>query len=117
MVGIVPRHAVSGLVCGGIIGTFMLWADKTRLAPIHLLAYLKPFFEISVINIFFLGALFYCLAALSRRIVVVYLQGVSLLALYLILALSVVTTNKLDRFWPSVLTSPCGPASGSRLWC
>jgi ABC-2 type transport system permease protein len=99
---VVTLFVFSGLVWGGIIGTFMPWADKTRLAPVHLLAYLKPFFQISVINIFFLGALFYCVAALSRRIVVVYLQGVSVLALYLILALSVVTTNKLDRFWPSV---------------
>ena len=99
---VVTLFVFSGLVWGGIIGTFMPWADKTRLAPVHLLDYLKPFFQISVINIFFLGALFYCVAALSRRIVVVYLQGVSVLALYLILALSVVTTNKLDRFWPSV---------------
>ena len=99
---VVTLFVFSGLVWGGIIGTFTPWADKTRLAPVHLLDYLKPFFQISVINIFFLGALFYCVAALSRRIVVVYLQGVSVLALYLILALSVVTTNKLDRFWPSV---------------
>ncbi|HJY92620.1 MAG TPA: hypothetical protein VJ255_20205, partial [Candidatus Acidoferrum sp.] len=99
---VVTLFVFSGLVLGGIIGTFTPWADKTRLAPVHLLDYLKPFFQISVINIFFLGALFYCVAALSRRIVVVYLQGVSVLALYLILALSVVTTNKLDRFWPSV---------------
>ena len=81
----------------------MPWADKTRLAPIHLMAYLKPFFDVSVINIFFLGALFYCVAALSRRIVVVYLQGVSILALYLILAISVIATNKLDRLWASVV--------------
>ena len=99
---VVTLFVFSGLVWGGIIGTFMPWADKTRLAPVHLLDYMKPFFQISVINIFFLGALFYCVAALSRRITVVYLQGVSVLALYLILALSVVTTNKLDRFWPSV---------------
>ncbi len=93
----------SGLVWGGIIGTFMPWADKTRVAPIHFGAYLQPFFSISVVNIFFLGALFFCVAALSRRIVIVYLQGVSLLALYLILAISVVATNKLDRFWPSII--------------
>jgi ABC-2 type transport system permease protein len=100
---VVTVFVFSGLVWGGIVGTFMPWADKTRLAPVHLLAYLKPFFSISVINIFFLGALFYCVAALSRRIVVVYLQGVSVLALYLILAISVIATNKLDRFWPSVV--------------
>ena len=93
----------SGLVWGGILGTFMPWADKTRLVRVHLTAYLTPFLEISVINIFFLGALFFCVAALSRRIVVVYLQGVSILALYLILAISVIATNKLDRFWPSIV--------------
>ena len=100
---VVTLFVFSGLVWGGMVGTFMPWADKTRLAPVHLIAYLKPFFEISVINIFFLGALFFCVAALSRRIVVVYLQGVSVLALYLILAISVIATNKVDRFWPSVV--------------
>jgi ABC-2 type transport system permease protein len=93
----------SGLVWGGIIGTFMPWADKTRLAPIHLGTYLQPFFSITVVDIFFLGALFFCVAALTRRIVIVYLQGVALLALYLILAISVVATNKLERFWPSII--------------
>src|SRR5450432_2176595 len=61
---VVTIFVFSGLLWGGIIGTFMPWADKTRIAPVHLLAYLKPFFSISLINIFFLGALFYCVAAL-----------------------------------------------------
>jgi ABC-2 type transport system permease protein len=100
---VVTLLVFSGLIVGGIAGTFMPWADKTRLAPVHLAAYLIPFFDISVVNIFFLGSLFFCVAALSRRIVVVYLQGVSVLALYLILAISVIATNKLDRFWPSVV--------------
>jgi ABC-2 type transport system permease protein len=99
---VVTVFVFSGLVFGGIIGTFMPWADKTRLAPINLWSYLQPFFSVTVINIFFLGALFFCVAALSRQIVVVYLQGVAVLALYLILAISFVTTNKLERFWPSV---------------
>lgn len=99
----VTLFVFTGLLFGGTIGTFMPWADRTRLAPVHLMDYLRPFFSISVINIFFLGALFFCVAALSRRIVVVYLQGVSVLALYLILAISVVATNKLDRFWASVV--------------
>lgn len=100
---VVTLFVFSGMVLGGIIGTFMPWADKTRLAPIHLMSYLKVFFDISVINIFFLGALFFCVAALSRRLIVVYLQGVTVLAIYLILAISVIATNKLDRFWPSVV--------------
>ena len=93
----------SGMILGGVIGTLMPWADRSRLAPTHLATYLWPFFSLTVINIFFLGALFFGVAALSRRIIVVYLQGVSVLALYLILAISVIATNKLDRFWPSAV--------------
>jgi ABC-2 type transport system permease protein len=100
---VVTLFVFSGLVLGGIIGTVMPWADKTRLAPVHLMAYLKPFFDITAVNIFFLGALFFCVAALSRRIMIVYLQGVTLLAIYLVLAISVISTNRLERFWPSVV--------------
>ena len=100
---VVTLFVFSGLVWGGIVGTFMPWSDNTRLAPIHLYAYLQPFFSVTVVNILFMGALFFCVAALSRRIVVVYLQGVALMALYFILAISVIATNKLDRFWPSVV--------------
>ncbi|HTZ46284.1 MAG TPA: M1 family aminopeptidase [Verrucomicrobiae bacterium] len=99
---VVTVFIFSGLVFGGMLGGFMPWADKTRIAPIHLAWFLKPFLDITVANIFFVGALLFCVAALSRRIIVVYLQGVTLFALYLILFISVVTTNKLDRFWASV---------------
>ena len=115
---VVTLFVFSGLVLGGIVGTFMPWADKTRLAPVHLGEYLGPFLQVPVINIFFLGALFFCVAALSRRIIVVYLQGVAVLALYLILFVSVVTTNKLDRFWPS-MCDPLGLILGvslTRYW-
>ncbi len=104
---VVTLIVFSGLVLGGMIGPVMPWADKSRLAPVHLMNYLQPFFDVTVIEVFFLGALFYCVAALSRRIIVVYLQGVTLLAIYLILAISVLQTNKLDRLWASV-TDPLG---------
>lgn len=115
---VVTLFVFSGIVFGGIIGTVMPWADKTRLAPVHLTNYLRPYFDISVIEIFFLGALFFCVAALSRRLIVVYLQGVTILAIYLVLAISVIATNKLDRFWPSVV-DPLGlvfMASIMRYW-
>ena len=93
----------SGLVFGGLAGCFMPWADKTRLGPIHLWYYLQPFFSFTVVQIFFLGSLFFCVAALTRRLVVVYLQGVVLFAIYLILLVSVITSNQLDRKWPSIV--------------
>jgi ABC-2 type transport system permease protein len=97
----------SGLVFGALLGGAMPWADKARIAPIHFWTYLQPFLSISVVQIFFLGSLFFCVAALTRRIVVVYLQGVILFAIYLILLVSVVTSNKLDRTWPSI-SDPLG---------
>lgn len=96
-----------GLIFGGMVGTLMPWADRTRLAPIHLWWYVQPFLSVTLVQIFVLGALFFCVAALTRRLVVVYLQGVGLFALYLILLLSVITTNRLDRFLPS-LFDPLG---------
>jgi ABC-2 type transport system permease protein len=92
----------SGLIFGAMAGSFMPWADRTRLAPIHLWWYLQPFLSVVLVQVFFLGALFFCVAALTRRIVVVYLQGVALFGLYLILVVSVLTANQLIRFWPSV---------------
>ena len=97
----------SGLIFGALAGGAMPWADKARIAPIHLWTYLQPFLSITVVQIFFLGSLFFCVAALTRRIVVVYLQGVILFAIYLILLVSVVTSNKLDRTWPSI-SDPLG---------
>jgi ABC-type transport system involved in multi-copper enzyme maturation permease subunit len=99
---VVTIFVFSGLIAGGMIGTFMPWAEKERLAPIHLWTYLQPFLSITVVQIFFLGSLFFCVAALSRRIIVVYLQGVALFAVYLILFVSVTATNKLDRTWSSI---------------
>ena len=99
---VVTIFVFSGLIAGGMLGTFMPWAEKERLAPIHLWTYLQPFLSITVVQIFFLGSLFFCVAALSRRIIVVYLQGVALFAVYLILFVSVTATNKLDRTWSSI---------------
>lgn len=99
---VVTVFIFSGLIFGGMLGGFMPWADKTRIARIHLGWFLTPFVDVTVVNIFFVGALLFCVAALSRRIIVVYLQGVTLFALYLILFISVVTTNKLDRLWASI---------------
>ncbi len=93
----------SGLILGAMFGTLMPWADKSRLAPLNLWFHLQPFLSITLIQILFLGSLFFMVAALTRRLVIVYLQGVILFAIYLIGAVYVATSGNLDRFWPSVL--------------
>src|SRR5271154_1371461 len=68
--------AFSGMVIGEALGTLAPWADHTRIAPGHLGWYLHPFLAITVVQIFFLGSLFFAVAALTRKLFVMYLQGV-----------------------------------------
>src|SRR5579863_2779328 len=60
--------AFSGMIFGTFLGTFAPWADHTRIGPNHLWAYLQPFLSILVVQIFFIGSLFFTVGALSRKI-------------------------------------------------
>jgi len=93
----------SGLLFGTFLGTFAPWADHTRIGPNHLGWYLQPFLSIVVIQVFFLGSLFFAVAALTRQIVVVYLQGVALFMLYLIMLAIFSATRSTEHFWSGVL--------------
>jgi ABC-2 type transport system permease protein len=95
--------AFSGIVFGIALGSLMPWADKLRIAPNDFGMYLRTYASVGIVQIFFLGSLFFCVAALTRNIVVVYLQGVALFAFYLIELVVIVTTNKLERAWASVV--------------
>ena len=92
----------TGLLLGEIVGCFAPWADHTRIGPIHLAMFAKLYFSIIAVQVFFLGSLFFSVAALTRKVVTVYLQGVVLFVIYLILFVSVIQARTLDRFWPSV---------------
>ena len=94
--------AFSGIIVGFALGPLMPWADKLRLAPADFGMYFRIFASIGIVQIFVLGSLFFCVAALTRNIVVVYLQGVALFAFYLIELVAVVTSNKLERAWASI---------------
>src|ERR1700728_773239 len=95
--------AFSGLMVGTFLGTFAPWADHTRIAPNHLWWYLQPFLSIVVIQIFYIGSLFFAVAALSRKIFVVYLQGVALFMLYIIGLTAISATRSLEHFWSGIL--------------
>jgi ABC-2 type transport system permease protein len=95
--------AFSGLLFGEFFGTLAPWADHARLAPFHLSWYLQPFFTIVVWQIFFLGSLFFLVAALSRKIFIVYLQGAAIFMLYIIGANAFGATRSLEHFWSGIL--------------
>jgi ABC-2 type transport system permease protein len=94
--------AFSGTLFGTYLGTFAPWADHARIGPNTLSAYLQPFFSILVVQIFFLGSMFFMVSALSRKIFVVYLQGVALFMIYLISFTVFFATRSLERFWSGI---------------
>ena len=111
----------SGLIFGELLGSFAPWADHTRLLPVTpslLGTYLAIFFDIPFLQVFFLGSVFFMVAALTRKMIVVYLQGVGFFALYLMLLAAVISTRSLERFVPS-LVDPLGVVlidSVTRYW-
>ena len=94
--------AFSGMMLGTFLGTFAPWADHTRIAPNHLWMYLQPFLSILVVQIFFVGSAFFAVAALTRKIFIVYLQGVALFMIYLIGITVFFATRSLERFWSGI---------------
>lgn len=106
--------AFSGLLFGEYLGTFAPWADHTRIGPNHLIWYLQPFFSIVVVQIFFMGSLFFMVSALSRRIFVVYLQGAAVFIFYLLGINIFSSTRSLEHFWSGIL-DPVGLLMNDRL--
>ena len=94
--------AFSGMLIGTYLGTFAPWADHARIGPNHLSWYLQPFFSIIVVQIFFLGSLFFMVGALTRKIFIVYLQGVALFMLYVIGITVFSATRSLEHFWSGI---------------
>ncbi|HXW92261.1 MAG TPA: M1 family aminopeptidase [Terriglobales bacterium] len=95
--------AFSGCLFGEFAGTFAPWADHTRIAPNHFWWYMQPFLSIVVVQIFVFGSLFFMVAALSRKIFVVYVQGAALFIIYLISLTAFFASRSLERFWSGIL--------------
>jgi ABC-type transport system involved in multi-copper enzyme maturation permease subunit len=95
--------AFSGLMLGAWLGTFAPWADQTRIGPNHLWSFLQPFLFVVVIQIFFVGSAFFTVAALTRKIFIVYIQGVALFMIYVIGITVFSATRSLERLWSGIL--------------
>jgi ABC-2 type transport system permease protein len=95
--------AFSGMIFGAFLGTFAPWADHARIGPNQVWNYLQPFLSVIAVQIFFVGSVFFLVAALTRKIFIVYLQGVALFMLYLIGVTIFSATRSLERFWSGIL--------------
>lgn len=92
----------SGCLFGEWAGTFAPWADHSRLGPNHFWWYVQPFLSITVVQIFVMGSLFFAVAALSRKIFVVYVQGAAAFILYVIGITVFSATRSLEHFWSGI---------------
>jgi ABC-type transport system involved in multi-copper enzyme maturation permease subunit len=92
----------TGLPIGEAIGSFAPWADHTRIAPIDVGMLAYHYAVLIAPQIFFLGSIFFLVAALTRQVIVVYLQGAALFAIYFIDLVAVSQARSLRPFWPAV---------------
>jgi ABC-2 type transport system permease protein len=99
---VATTFAFSGMMFGTMAGTIAPWADHTRITSGHLWWYVQPFLAFVVVQIFFLGTLFFCVAALTRKIIIVYLQGVAIFMVYVIGITVFFATRSLEHFWSGI---------------
>ncbi len=102
----------SGIAVGLAVGTWMPFVDKARLDPNHLWPYVQPFLTTVIPNVLVTGALFFSLAALTRRILPVYMTSVILLVGYLI---AISLSSKLEEKFVAALLDPFGQIAMGRV--
>src|SRR5258708_15082976 len=102
----------SGIGMGIWIGLHTPFVDATKIGPERFMAYFQPYLTLVLPNLIFLTAIFFCLAALGRKMLPVYAGSVLLLIGYLMVGalLSDPTRNALYA-----LADPLGERAFSRI--
>jgi ABC-2 type transport system permease protein len=72
------------IVLGSLLGALLPGVDPSRIGPFTALAYLAPYVLTLLPNLFIFGAIFFILAALTRRMLPVYVAGVVMMIGYLV---------------------------------
>ncbi len=70
---------LSSISIGGALALSLPGLDPDRIGPMRAVAYIVPYFTVLLPNIIVLGGLFFCLGALTRRMLPVYIGSVLLL--------------------------------------
>ncbi|UCG27157.1 MAG: hypothetical protein JSV24_09290, partial [Bacteroidales bacterium] len=74
----------TGVPLGLMLGEFMPWRDAGNLLPFNFQSYFQPYLILFIPNMFVMGVLFFATGTVSRKIMVVYLQGIFFLVLFMI---------------------------------
>ena len=72
----------SGILLGMMFGYLMPWIEQDKLLPYNLGDMLHPFFVLVIPNIFIMACLFFASGTLSRKLLVVFVQGIFLFIFY-----------------------------------
>jgi hypothetical protein len=97
---------------GHVLGTWLPGVDPDRLGPFRLQAYVLSYFVALLPNLFIFGAIFYVLAALTRRMLPVYVSSVVMLIGYIV---APSLARDLDYKTLAALIDPFGTAAVIRL--
>ncbi|WP_299157835.1 M1 family aminopeptidase [uncultured Tenacibaculum sp.] len=81
---VVLLFVFSGILLGMILGEFMPWHNPNDFNPFNFFSYLKPFVYITLPVLFFGASLFFVTGALSRKLVVVYTQGIVFFVVFIL---------------------------------
>ena len=74
----------SGLFFGILLSEFLPWREPSDMLPFNVMSYVFPFVYLIVPTLFFSSIVFFMSGALTRKLVVVYTQGILFLMLYLL---------------------------------
>ncbi|WP_298894645.1 M1 family aminopeptidase [uncultured Psychroserpens sp.] len=74
----------SGILFGMALGEFMPWHKPEDLLAFNFITYLKPFVLVTLPILFFGASLFFISGALSRKLVVVYTQGIIFFVIFML---------------------------------
>ncbi|HET9339870.1 MAG TPA: M1 family aminopeptidase [Casimicrobiaceae bacterium] len=74
---------LSSIAIGSFAGLAIPGIDPDRVGPVRIAAYVLPYLTILLPNLVVLGAIFFCMGALARRMLPVYVGSVVLLVGYL----------------------------------
>ncbi|MDB5933667.1 MAG: hypothetical protein JWQ01_1011 [Massilia sp.] len=74
----------SSIVLGAWLGTYVPGVEPDRVGPAALSLYLRPYLFTLLPNLFIFGALFFVLAALTRRMLPVYVASVVMMIGYIV---------------------------------
>jgi len=102
----------SSVGLGAWVGVHTPWLDHTRLGPEHAFAYVQPYLILVLPNLILTTAIFFAIAALSRKMLPVYVSSVLLLIGYFVA--SQLSTSATVRV-TSALADPFGGNAIDRL--